>query len=74
MNPDKILESQRVGASLYTVLMKMLVADGIITQQQVPQQYLRLPKGWPYGPGAGGWYNFNTPLRIQDTTFILKNS
>ena len=73
-NVNETLESQRISSSLYTVMMDMLVADGIITEDLVPQQYLRLPKGWPYGPGAGGWENFNTPLRIQDTTFLLNNS
>ena len=72
-NPNVTLENEIFQSSLFTVLMNILEADGIISPDQRPPEYLRLPKGWPYGPSAGGWYNFNTPLRIQDTTLMLEN-
>ena len=54
--------------------MDILIADGVITPSEKPKEYLRLPIGWPYGPGAGGWAHFNTPFRIQDTTFLIQNT
>ena len=71
--PGQVLEKEIFSSSLFTILMNILEADGVITPSQRPQEYLRLPKGWPYGEGAGGWINFNTPLRIQDTTLLLQS-
>ena len=73
-NPNVTLQSERFTSSLFTVLMDILIADGVITPSEKPKEYLRLPIGWPYGPGAGGWAHFNTPFRIQDTTFLIQNT
>lgn len=74
LNPNVTLQNQRYSSSLFTVLMNILIADGVISSHQKPQQYLRLPIGWPYGQDAGGWAHFNTPFRIQDTTFLINNT
>lgn len=57
--------------TLFDVLMDMLEADGIIRPGNRPQEYMRTPKGYPYGSGAGGWLSFNTPLRVQHTNLEM---
>ena len=61
---------QYYGSDLFTVLMDLLQADGIITAQTRPTEYVATPKGWPYGAGRGGWLSFNVPLRVQYTKLI----
>ena len=69
MDRDTTSDADYVKDTLFDVLMSMLIADGFISAAQKPREYLRLPNGYPYGAGAGGWVSFNTPLRIQQTVF-----
>lgn len=54
--------------TLLDVFSAVCVKSKIITLDALPDKYLRTPKGYPYGAGQGGFYEFNVPIRIWNVT------
>lgn len=53
------------GRSLLVAFLEQCLIEGDITLDTLPKQFLRPnPKIYPYSVVAGGYYGFNTPLRV----------
>lgn len=50
--------------TLFDVFCAICIQIKMLTPENVPQKYLRTPKGYPYGQGQGGFYDFNLPVRM----------
>ena len=57
---DTIKES----STLFDVFCAVCIKSNLITETTLPDKYLRTPKGYPYGAGQGGFYEFNVPIRV----------
>ncbi len=60
--------SDQVSRTVFDAFCDACVQAGYISDINRPQQYLRTPKGYPYGPGQGGTNTFQIPLRVFNVT------
>ena len=60
-------ESDQNSKTLYDVFVALLVKNNVIAASQIPEKFIQSRKGYPYGPGSGGFTQFNLPLRIFNT-------
>lgn len=58
--------------TLFDVFCAVCLKSGLIAEATLPEKYLRTPKGYPYGPGQGGFYDFNLPMRVWNLTVAQK--
>jgi hypothetical protein len=57
------------GRSLFVAFMEQCLLAGYVTLNTIPKEYLRPSKTmFPYFAGQGGYYGFNTPLRVINYT------
>ena len=58
------------GRSLLVAFIEQCLIKGYIKLNQIPKQYLEPNRSiYPYYSGQGGYYGFNTPLRVLNYTF-----
>lgn len=50
--------------SLYNAFIEQGLLSGALDLDTIPDEYLRTPDGYPYGPDQGGFRGFSTPLRV----------
>lgn len=54
-----------VGKVLFNTFLDVCILKKYVSPTNLPSMYLRTPKGYPYGPGQGGFPNLQIPLRIM---------
>lgn len=74
LNPAVDTKDDRLAYTVFDVFCDTCIAKGFITADQRPPKYLLTPKGYPHGAQQGGFYAFNAPLRIINTTIEAVSS
>jgi len=55
------------GRSLFVAFVEQCLIAGYLTLDTIPEQYIRPNQTmYPYTPVSGGYYGFNTPLRVLE--------
>jgi hypothetical protein len=58
------------GRSLFVAFVEQCLIQGHLTLNTIPKQYLEPNQAvYPYYSGQGGYYGFNTPIRVINYTF-----
>jgi hypothetical protein len=59
------------GRSLFVAFIEQCLLNGYLTLANVPKEYLKPSKTmYPYYNGQGGYYGFNTPLRVINYSVV----